>query len=123
VSAVHCFDCGTGVRGSFGIHISTAKHQRAVATPVVRRKGPRRLRREAAWRMLSIEPSSLDDPAPTWKRCAGIPSLDEPEHFEPIEAFASNRAYPDGLYVRCRDHHRYYLAVWKARRELAAVAA
>ena len=107
-----CSSCGTGISGSMSEHVWTKKHQRAAAGPV------RRWRKERKpWhRWASQEPWSLDDPEPTWKRCAGVPSLGLPDHFEPIEAFASNRAYPDGLYVRCRSCHKYYGLVYRARK-------
>lgn len=114
-----CADCASYVRGSQLVHMATKRHARSIAGPVSRRKSERTLRRARAYRMLAVEPSTLDDPEPTHKLCAGIPSLDVEAHFEPLEAFHRNRAYPDGWYVRCHSCHQFYLYSLKLRKAVA----
>lgn len=118
----YCSDCQGFVAGSFSQHVWTKKHQAVLAGPVIRRRSERRIRRAAAYKALHLnaEPTSLDDPAPTHKLCRGIPSLGIDSHMEPLEAFHSNRAYPDGLYVRCHSCHQFYLYSLKFRKAEAA---
>lgn len=118
-----CTDCGHSVRGSLAVHVWTKAHQRVVAGPVVRRHSALREVRALKRRFAAQEEWSLDDPEPTHKVCRGIPSLEVESHIEPLEAFAANRAYPDGLYVRCRSCHRYYHFEYNQRRAAAAAKA
>jgi hypothetical protein len=118
-TAAWCFECRCNVRGSQATHIWTAKHQRQLAGPVLRRHSAKREVRATQRRLVVAEPFALDDPTPTWKTGAGIPSLGVERHFEPLELFARNVAYADGFYVRCRSCHSYYLTVWSARRAAA----
>jgi hypothetical protein len=121
-SRAWCTDCQTFVRGGTSLHVWTKKHQAVIAGPVVRRRSPRRVARQVQRRLVEAEPYTLDDPEPTWKLCRGNPSLDVAAHFEPLERFHRNVAYADGFYVKCHSCHQYYLAVLKARRELAQAA-